>query len=71
MVHAAMPGVPWLLLLPPLHVHLHPAPPALHCTALPACCPPLPACWPPFQAVTFLKRIKEVVEDPRRLLLDV
>lgn len=23
------------------------------------------------QAVTFLKRIKEVVEDPRRLLLDV
>jgi hypothetical protein len=23
------------------------------------------------QAVTFLRRIKEVVEDPRRLLLDV
>jgi pyruvate/2-oxoglutarate dehydrogenase complex dihydrolipoamide acyltransferase (E2) component len=23
------------------------------------------------QAVTFLKRIKEVVEDPRRLLLEV
>lgn len=26
---------------------------------------------PVLQAVTFLKRIKEVVEDPRRLLLDV
>jgi hypothetical protein len=24
-----------------------------------------------FQAVTFLKRVKEVVEDPRRLLLQV
>jgi 2-oxoglutarate dehydrogenase E2 component (dihydrolipoamide succinyltransferase) len=23
------------------------------------------------EAVTFLKRIKEIVEDPRRLLLDV
>lgn len=23
------------------------------------------------EAVTFLKRIKEVIEDPRRLLLDV
>jgi hypothetical protein len=34
--------------------------------------PPLPphARRPP-QAVTFLKRIKEVVEDPRRLLLNV
>jgi hypothetical protein len=33
--------------------------------------------WPDFsvgvvvQAVTFLKRIKDVIEDPRRLLLDV
>jgi pyruvate/2-oxoglutarate dehydrogenase complex dihydrolipoamide acyltransferase (E2) component len=25
----------------------------------------------PVQAVTFLKRIKDVIEDPRRLLLDI
>lgn len=42
--------------------------------ALPVCPPAFPACPPAFhvpQAVTFLKRIKEVVEDPRRLLLGV
>jgi hypothetical protein len=29
-----------------------------------------PGSLAPTQAVTFLKRIKEVVEDPRRLLID-
>jgi hypothetical protein len=29
------------------------------------------SCTLPLQAVTFLRRIKEVVEDPRRLLLGV
>ena len=40
--------------------------------------PAAPCHWPPTrrlidgrEAVTFLKRIKEIVEDPRRLLLDV
>lgn len=39
------PTSPRLLLLPPLHVDLHPAPPASPCPALPACCPAPPACW--------------------------
>jgi hypothetical protein len=28
-------------------------------------------CGVVLQAVTFLKRVKDVIEDPRRLLLDV
>lgn len=54
------------------------APPALP-TQVPECAPvppplmhsilALPGCRR--EAVAFLKRIKEIVEDPRRLLLDV
>lgn len=45
-----------------LAAHLHS--PSTHPTfSCPACCRR--------EAVTFLKRIKEIVEDPRRLLLDV
>jgi hypothetical protein len=44
--------------------------PPLRCRHPSVCRPRIALLLPP-QAVTFLRRIKEVVEDPRRLLLGV